>query len=152
MKHAMSAEDALQETFIQVFHNIHQYKGEGAFVGWLRRIAVTTCLKALRKNEIQTEELNLVKEEHSDGESFPDMNMEVDEILLIINTLPDNYRHVFNLYIVEGYSHLEIAEILGINEAASRARLKRARIMVRDAINKKNLIYEIAEARKAYTK
>lgn len=143
MKDTTLADDILQETFIRIFQNIHQYTGDGAFGGWLRKIAVTTALKALRKNTLPTEELDLKLNGHDSGEIDQEVRFNVEEIIQTINTLPEHYRHVFNLYIVEGYSHAEIAALLEINESTSRARLTRAREMVRALFTKKNITHEI---------
>jgi RNA polymerase sigma-70 factor (ECF subfamily) len=141
----------LQETFILIFKHMHQYKGDGAFGGWLRTIAVTTSLKALRKRGVHTEELEPEVETRMTSDNEIEMQIDAEEILDVINMLPDTYRHVFNLYLIEGYSHTEIAEMLEIQEATSRARLTRARAKVKELMIKKNMTYEVAEARKVYT-
>ena len=153
MKERAKAEDVLQETLIHVFQNINQFSGKGSFAGWLRRIAVTTSLKALRSRKLDLVELE--EETMNNGtEIEPDIDQhyELEEILELINRIPDHYRIVFMLYIVEGYQHHEIAEMLEIKESNSRARLTRARMLVRDAYTKKNLTYEASKARKVYTR
>ncbi len=123
------AQDMLQETFIAVFKHILQYQPTGSFKGWLHRIAATTCLKELRKRK----QILLVDLDDYE-ELAPEENIDfLDElgIMKIISELPDQYRLVFNLYVIEGYTHREIATMLEIEERTSRVQLTRARKFVR---------------------
>lgn len=122
----MEAEDLLMEGFVKVFRYLHQYKFEGSFEGWIRRIVVNTALKHIQKKKLHFEE---VKEEKNtvslDGGAYQHLGEK--EILELVRKLPDGYRVVFNLYAIEGYSHDEIAELLGIQAGTSRSQLVKAR-------------------------
>ncbi|MDR1918246.1 MAG: sigma-70 family RNA polymerase sigma factor [Tannerellaceae bacterium] len=124
-----TARDLLQEGFIKVFQKKHTFLNTGLFAGWLRRIFVTTALEYLRKNEA-SKPANLL-EDYSDrlyemDESALD-RLSAEELLACIARLPDGYRVVFNLFAIEGYSHQEIAGMLGISEVTSRTQFIRAR-------------------------
>jgi RNA polymerase sigma factor (sigma-70 family) len=130
----MEAEDILQEGFIKVFNNIHQFKFEGSFEGWVRRIIVNCALKYLQKKKIIFNEL---KEEIYVNEvtySYAYSNLGEEEILKLINQLPTGYRIVFNLNVIEGYSHEEIAQMLNIQPSTSRSQLVKARKMLQQKI------------------
>lgn len=122
----MEAEDLLMEGFVKVFHYLHQFKFEGSFEGWIRRIIVNTALKNLQKKKIHFEE---VKEDNGipilDAGAYQHLGEK--EILNLIRKLPQGYKIVFNLYAIEGYSHDEIAEMLGIHAGTSRSQLVKAR-------------------------
>jgi RNA polymerase sigma-70 factor (ECF subfamily) len=121
------AEDMLQESFIKIFSSIHQYKSQGSFEGWLRKITVNTCLRKLEKIKIRYDELPAV--ETVDAAVHPDVlsNITEKELMGLISSLPEGYRIVFNLSVIEGYSHDEIASMLGIQPATSRSQLIKAR-------------------------
>jgi RNA polymerase sigma factor (sigma-70 family) len=124
-----TARDILQDGFIKVYTKIDTYTGSGSFAGWIRRIFVTTALEYLRQNDALKQSASL--EEY--GNTLPDTDITVldkisaDDLMACITRLPDGYRAVFNLYAIEGYSHTEIAEMLGINESTSRSQFMRAR-------------------------
>lgn len=129
----MTAEDLLMESFVKIFKYIHQYKFEGSFEGWIRRIVVNTALKKLQKKKIYFEEVKAEKINASmDSEAHA--NIGEKEILELIKQLPDGYRVVFNLYVIEGYSHEEIAEMLNIQPGTSRSQLVKARKMLQQQI------------------
>jgi len=121
------AEDMLQESFIKIFLSIHQYKSEGSFEGWLRRITVTTCLRKLQKTKTRYDDLSIL--ETLRDAVHPDVisALAEKELIGLIRNLPDGYRIVFNLSVIEGYSHDEIATMLGIEPATSRSQLMKAR-------------------------
>lgn len=121
------AEDMLQETFIKIFSNIHQYRGDGSFEGWLRRITVTTALRTLKKKKFHFKEINHHELTVTSIEKDAVSNLSEDELLALISELPTGYRIVFNLYVVEGYSHEEIGNMLGIETVTSRTQLAKAR-------------------------
>ncbi|MCZ2223224.1 MAG: sigma-70 family RNA polymerase sigma factor [Chitinophagales bacterium] len=130
----MEAEDMLQEGFIRVFNHIHQFKFEGSFEGWVRKIIVNSALKFLQKKKIIFNEL---KEEIYNNQvtySFAYSNLGEEELLKLISQLPTGYRIVFNLNVIEGYSHEEIAEILNIQPSTSRSQLVKARKMLQKQI------------------
>lgn len=128
------AEDMLQEAFIRVFKYIHQFKFEGSFEGWMRRIVVNSALKALQKKKISFQEIK----EHADTsprmEPYVYSNLGQEDLLKLINALPEGYRLVFNLNVIEGYSHDEIAELLNIQASTSRSQLVKARKMLQNQI------------------
>ena len=132
------AEDILQEGFITLFSRLDSYSGEGSFEGWARKIFVNTALMSLRKKDAlkMSEDLETAWNVSSDGVSQI-QSAGYHELLKLIAGLPTGYRTVFNLFVVEGYSHKEIAQALGITEATSRSQLQRARVMLQDKI--KNL-------------
>ena len=128
------AEDILQESFIKVFSNIGQYRFEGSLEGWIRRIVVTTALKILRHKKIEFASID------EDLDIAQTMNVDVltalgaGELLKLISGLPDGYRIVFNLYVLEGYDHNEIAQMLDITAATSRSQLLKARKLLQTQI------------------
>jgi RNA polymerase sigma factor (sigma-70 family) len=135
-KDRMEAEDVLQMGYIKIFQKIKDYRGEGSFEGWIRRIMVNTAIESYRKN---LRSLNVVPiedayEQPSQGFDFSSLGMQ--DLLKVIQKLADGYRMVFNMYIIEGYSHKEIAETLGISEGASKSQLSRARAILQQEIIK----------------
>ena len=132
-----SAEDVLQEGFIVLFSKLDTYSGEGSFEGWARKIFVNTALMTLRKNDIlkQSTDIDTAFGVSSSGESAV-QKLSYQELLKMIAELPAGYRTVFNMFVIEGYSHKEISEALGISEATSRSQLQRARVMLQNKIKK----------------
>ena len=134
----MLAEDVLQEGFITLFTKLKSYKGDGSFDGWARRIFVTTALMSLRKKDAlkMSDDLEAAKGVRTETASQV-QNIGYKELMSLIMTLPPGFRTVFNMYAVEGYSHKEIGEILGISEVTSRTQYSRARALLQNKI--KNL-------------
>ena len=130
-----AAEDVLQDGFITLFEKLDSYKGEGSFEGWARRIFVTTSLMALRRKDAlkMSEELDMARGMKAEDVS-PLHNIGYKELMNLITTLPTGFRTVFNLYSIEGYSHKEIGEMLGISETTSRTQLSRARAWLQKRI------------------
>jgi RNA polymerase sigma factor (sigma-70 family) len=128
------AEDMLQDSFIRVFSYIDQYEFKGSFEGWIKRIVVNASLKVLQKKKIHFLEINddQYKEQSIDSYALSDLNEE--ELLKLISNLPEGYRVVFNLFVIEGYSHEEIAELLHIKAGTSRSQLSKARDMLKEQI------------------
>ncbi|MBK7433132.1 MAG: sigma-70 family RNA polymerase sigma factor [Chitinophagaceae bacterium] len=126
------AEDILQDAFIKVFDKIHQFKFEGSFEGWIRKIMVNTALKkySLRRYEKETIGYEFRDRDESGMEPSAYSHLTQKELLELINQLPDGYRMIFNLYVIEGYQHEEIAEMLGIQPGTSRSQLVKARNML----------------------
>lgn len=130
-----SAKDILQDGFVTLFTKIDSYSAEGSFEGWARKIFVNTALMSLRKHNVlrDSEDVeaawNISSEDVSPLESISQR-----ELLELVSQLPPGFRTVFNMYIVEGYSHKEIAEILGVSEATSRSQLQRARAVLQGKI------------------
>ncbi len=129
------AEDTMIEAFMKIFEKLTQFRNEGSFEGWLKRIVVNQCLVKLRKKSMLfvsvekhcNENLQPLEEIHS--------NLNVEDLLVCLQKLPDGYRTVFNLYAIEGYSHQEIAQMLGISEGTSKSQLSRARNMLQKFVS-----------------
>ena len=129
------AEDVLQDGFITLFTHMDSYKGNGSFEGWARKIFVTTALMELRKKDAlkMSDELDTVRGMKADLPS-QGQNIGYKELMKLVMQLPAGFRTVFNMYAVEGYSHKEIGDILGISESTSRTQLSRARICLQNMI------------------
>lgn len=121
------AEDMLQEAFIRIFNYIHQFKFEGSFEGWLKRIVVNSALRILQKKGIRFSELNAELQDVQISNDEALSNLSEEEILRLISELPPGYRTVFNMYVLEGFNHAEIAKMLKINVGTSRSQLAKAR-------------------------
>lgn len=132
------AEDILQEGFITLFTKLGSYKGDGSFEGWARRIFVTTALMDLRKKDAlkMSEELDAVRGMKTEITGQVE-NIGYKELMELVMSLPTGFRTVFNMYAVEGYSHREIAEILGISEVTSRSQFSRARALLQSKIKER---------------
>ena len=128
------AEDMLQEGFIRIFRYIKQYKFEGSFEGWLKRIVVNAALRILQKKVIHFSEISEEAKDLQQADSDILSNLSEREILKLISNLPAGYRVVFNLYVLEGYSHGEIAELLKINTGTSRSQLSKAKRTLQEQI------------------
>lgn len=132
------AEDILQEGFITLFTRLESYKGEGSFEGWARRIFVTTALMSLRKKDALKMSDDLEAARGLKTETVSQVqNIGYKELMELIMTLPPGFRTVFNMYAIEGYSHKEISEMLGISETTSRTQLSRARIWLQNKIKQR---------------
>ena len=131
----MVAEDILQEGFVTLFTRLDSYKGEGSFEGWARRIFVTTALMNLRKKDAlkMSDDLEAARGLKTDMTSQT-QSLGYKELMTLIMTLPPGFRTVFNMYAIEGFSHKEIAEMLGITETTSRTQLSRARVWLQNKI------------------
>lgn len=125
-KDRADAEDTLQDGFIKIFTSIGQYAGKGSFEGWMKRIMINTAMEKFRKNS----PLQIVEElpEIEDNEDIDEEVSIPEEVLAdFVNQLPERYKMVFNLYVIEEMSHKDIAALLGINEGTSKSNLARAR-------------------------
>ncbi len=146
----MVAEDILVEGFMKVFDKIGQFKSEGSFEGWMRRIMVNESLGYLRKRKQIPETADMTEAERVSDNALADQALEAEEMMQMIATLPVGYRTVFNLYAIEGFSHAEIAEKLGITESTSKSQLHRARALLQQRVTdwedefKKKVEYEEA--------
>lgn len=139
------AEDLLQDEFIKIFDKIKQFDNKGSFEGWLKRIVTNAAINNFqRKNkafiEIDNENTKDIADENNDDDDFEDKaeysNISKIEILNEVNNLPNGYRIIFNLYVIEGYSHKEIAETLNISENTSKSQLSRARKLLQTQLSK----------------
>ncbi len=137
-RHRPEAEDLLQEGFIRVFDKLEAFRMEGSLEGWIRRIMVHTCINHLRKPSVRKEVLGA--DIALEGTTTPEApgNLGQEELLRLVQQLPDGYRAVFNLYAVEGYDHAEIAAMMGINEGTSRSQLAKARRQLQRGIEDLN--------------
>ena len=135
-RNKQEAEDNLQDAFITIFEKIHQYKHKGSFEGWMKRIVINTALQKYRDKKI----LHIVHDQIEDEAvtvDIDDSKFSLDELLNLIQELPNQYRLVFNLYVMDGYSHKEIAEELLISEGTSKSNLSRARAILREKLIEK---------------
>jgi len=130
----MAAEDVMVEGFIRVFSKIEQFNEEGSFEGWIRRIMVNEALGYLRKQKRILEDTLSDEANNIPDYVHADQNLETQELLALIESLPTGYRTVFNLYAIEGYPHIEIAQMLGITESTSKSQLHRARAMLQKMV------------------
>jgi RNA polymerase sigma factor (sigma-70 family) len=134
------AEDVLQEGFIKVFHYLHQYKEEGELGAWIRRIMVNTALNYLKRHRKYREEMFFTEEYlHPVTNDDPAIKMSAKELADLIRQLPQGYQVIFNLHAVEGFSHIEIGEMLGISDGTSRSQYARARNLLITWIEKHSL-------------
>jgi len=135
------AEDMLQEGFIKVFSQMHQFRNQGALEGWIRRIVVHTCINVLKKNKKFTDSVDLI---HANSIHLNENNihsiLQAKQVVESIRLLPMGYRTVLNLYAIEGFTHKEIATILDIEESTSRSQYTRAKAMLEDILIKKKII------------
>jgi RNA polymerase sigma-70 factor (ECF subfamily) len=136
-----TARDILQEGFIKVFTKIDSYSGSGSFDAWMRKVFVTTALEYLRsiksfKLNISLDNYNETYEPTEEVDASVVNKLSADEILQCINGLPTGFRTIFNLYVIEGYSHAEIAKMLNIKESSSRSQFARARQLLQTKIQK----------------
>lgn len=122
------AEDIFQEAFVKIFRQLENYKMEGSFDGWVRRIVVNTAIDHFKTNQRKNNHvhLELLEENNLDYISLP-QDMGEEDLVLLLTKLPEGYRMVFNLYAIEGYSHKEIAAMLEITEGTSKSQLSKAR-------------------------
>ena len=132
------AKDVLQESLIKILRALPQYKPTGSFEAWLRRIVITTALQSYDKSCFRNERTSLdsIAEPLAEPEIY--QQLKVEDLIALIRTLPDGFQQVFNLYVIEGYSHKEIAELLQITESTSRSQLTRARKLLQTALKKTN--------------
>jgi len=131
------ARDILQEGFIKIFQNLQNYKYEGSFEGWIRRIVVNTALEKYRSryNLYRVDDLDAADEPVAEPDSEDYTGIDAADLLYIIRELPPKYRMVFNLYAIEGYSHKEISKLLNISEGTSKSNLSRARSILQKKVN-----------------
>ncbi|MBI5856881.1 MAG: sigma-70 family RNA polymerase sigma factor [Sphingobacteriales bacterium] len=131
---AEEAEDILQEGFIKVFKKLDSFRSEGSFEGWLRRIFVNTAIEHFRRKRymmpVTEREENTIEGKYL---SVLD-SMAARDIMALVQELSPGYRTVFNMYVVEGYTHKEIADMLGISEGTSKSQLSRAKVILQDMV------------------
>ncbi len=130
-----AAEDALQEAFVSAFQNLSSYEGRAAFGAWLKKIVVNKAISQLKKEKMDLAEIDddfdATDEDESDYDSI---NLQVESVHRGIQKLPNGFRAVFSLYLLEGYDHKEISEILGISESTSKTQYNRAKVKLREIL------------------
>lgn len=125
------AEDILQDGFVKIFNNIDKFRGEGSFEGWLKRIFINTAIENYRKSTNHSGHLEVESatiDKYTAEVALE--NLATEDLLKLIQQLSPGYRTVFNLYVIEGYSHKEIGDMLEISEGTSKSQLARARAML----------------------
>lgn len=131
---AEEAADILQDGFIKVFKKLDSYRGEGSFEGWIRRIFVNTAIEQFRRKKylqpVTEKEENTLEGDYTSALD----QLGAKDIMALIQDLSPGYRTVFNLYVVEGYSHKEIGDMLGISEGTSKSQLSRAKVILQDMV------------------
>ena len=140
VKDSMEAEDILVTAFTKVFEKIGQFKFEGSFEGWIRRIVVNEALTCLRKNRSMYLETELKQVDYDPNYKNLNDHLETEDLLRLVKELPAGYRIVFNMFAIDGYSHKEIAESLGISENTSKSQLSRARIYLQKQLKEQEWI------------
>ena len=136
IKDRMEAEDVLVTSFMKVFDRLDQFKHEGSFEGWIRKIVVNESLTYLRKNKNMYLETDLETADREADLQSLDTDLEAADLLRLVAELPTGYRMVFNLYAIDGFSHKEIAEQIGITESTSKSQLSRARMHLQAKLQK----------------
>lgn len=135
MGNADDAQDILQEGFIKIYKNLERFRGDGSFEGWVRRIFVNTAIEQIRKKKMDVSLTE--KEETIEYKSVSAVdNINEKDLLKVVRGLSPGYRSVFNMYVVEGFSHKEIGELLGISEGTSKSQLARARVILQERIKR----------------
>lgn len=140
----MEAEDVLQEAFVRAFKNIGSFKGDSTFGAWLKRIVINTAINHVKKKKlefVEVEDRHMEVAEAPVADSF-DINVSgvsMDKIRKAISMLPEGYRMVFSLYLLEGYDHQEIGTILGVSEATSKSQYSRAKKKLRQLLSQQEL-------------
>lgn len=136
-KDRSEAEDMLQDGFIKIFQDLKNYRGTGVFAGWMRKVMVNTALQHLRKQKKMFPSIDL-QEVHDQFETDEDIHSDLNAKALtqLVQQLPAGYRAVFNLYVIEGYSHQEIAQQLGITTSTSKSQLFKAKASLRGLLEK----------------
>ncbi len=133
------AKDCLQDTLVHILKKINKYDDRGKFKGWISTVTVNKCIESIRR-----EKRNIFSDiEHAPEpvtDEYISLKLEHDDIMNFINTIPEQYRIVINMYLVEGYSHKEIGDHLGINESSSRSILSRAKKMINDSFKHEKIL------------
>lgn len=142
IKDLQEAEDVMVSSFMKVFTNLKNFKGEGSFEGWIRRIMINECISFIRvKNKVKfIEEINYIEESFN----ATDSQYNIEDLQFLIDSLPEGYKMIFNLYCIEGFKHQEIAKMLNLSEGTSKSQLSHARKMLQENVVKlKNYSYGI---------
>ncbi len=134
IKDVHQAEDVMITSFMKVFTSLKNFEHKGSFEGWIRRIMINECISFIRVHK----KVKFIEDETYFEETYNNIEsqLSLEDIQSLIDSLPDGYKMVFNLYVIEGYKHHEIATMLGINEGTSKSQLSHARKMLQEQINK----------------
>ena len=139
VKNKMEAEDVVQEAFIKAFSKLHQFKGDVTFGAWLKRIVINKSIDLLKQKKQHQQELNerhlKVVDEDTETDWLVEDTITLEEIKMAIENLPEKYKFVVMLYLIEGYDHQEIASILDITEVSSRTQLSRGKAKLKTHLN-----------------
>ena len=142
------AQDLLQEGFIKVYKNLDRFRAEGSFEGWIRRVFINSSIEHLRKRKLNLATVSEKEENTIESTDISALdNLAEKDIIDLIQDLSPGYRTVFNLYVIEGYSHKEIGDLLGISEGTSKSQLARAK-----AILQKKVTQYLSDTKKSYTR
>lgn len=132
---SFEAEDIFQEAFVKVFHNLSHFQGKGSFEGWVRYIFINTAINHYNRNKKHYHQAEVEQQfDLSSSEADAMSRLSHEELLQLVQSLPEGYRMVFNLYVIEGYNHKEIGELLGINEGTSKSQLSKAKSILKKTI------------------
>jgi RNA polymerase sigma-70 factor (ECF subfamily) len=132
------AEDALQEGFVKAFSKLNDFSNQGSLEGWIRRIMVNTSLDAIRKNTKFMKDVSIDTVDYQIGnDDFIVEGLNAEDLMKLINSMPDGYKVVFNMFAIEGYSHQEISTTLGISESTSKSQYMRAKGYLRNRLEAK---------------
>jgi len=138
VKDSFEAEDVVQEAFIKAFSKLHQYKAEVTFGSWLKRIVINKCIDSLKSKKqfmLELDEVHLkVVDSSYEDEWLVDDAITLEDVKKAISNLPEKYKYVVMLFLIEGYDHQEISQILNISEVASRTQLSRGKVKLRDLL------------------
>jgi len=138
LKQPMDAEDVMIESFYKIFNKIGQFNNQGSFEGWMKRIVVNESLMHIRKKKNLNLHIEIEKAYDAKEDAVALDNLQYEELLTLLEELPDGYRTIFNLYIIEGYKHREIADLLGISINTSKSQLILAKKRLREIYKKKH--------------
>ncbi len=136
-RNKMEAEDNLHDSFLTIYDKLDQFKFEGSFEGWLKRITVNTVLQKYRKDQYMSVVSENLKEEEEAEFEYADVQLST--LLQYVQELPTKYRLTFNLYVLDGYTHKEISELLGTTTGTSKSNLSRAKSILKEKLRKENI-------------
>ena len=134
MKNEAEAEDVLQESFVKAFRNLGSYQYQATFGAWLKRIVINTCITELNKRKLMLSDIENVDIVDDTVEDVFESELDMNILKAAINSLPEGYRIIFNMYAVEGYDHQEIGEILNISDSTSKSQYSRAKKKLREML------------------
>lgn len=135
LRNEMDAEDILQNSFIDVYNNLHKFNYQATPGAWIKRIVINNCINHLKKRRINFEEMSSVADVVEDYDKASNYDVDVSKIKSAMNLLSDGYRTVFSLYALEGYDHAEIAQVLEISESTSKSQYHRAKQKIKSILS-----------------